>query len=113
MNNNISQITKLHPRLMSVASHAITSLEKKGYNPFVTVKAKEDTKANSFELKFRSHTGKTIEKPELVQAVAAAFKGKQWNIEANKSTISIAENRAAPAPKPEQKTESKSTKKEA
>lgn len=97
---------------MSVASHAITTLEKKGYNPFISVKAKEDVKANSFELKFRSNTGKTIEKPELVAAIASDFKGKQWNIVAEKSTIAISEKKAVEPTKHQPTTDNKSSKKD-
>lgn len=110
MNNNIQLITKLHPRLVAVASHAISTLERKGYKPFIEVKAKEDTKAESFELKFRSSVGKTEEKPELVKAIVDSFKNKDWNIVADKSRIKIQTPRAET---PVVKAETKSTKKEA
>ena len=90
MNNNLHLISKLAARLSTIAAHGVTDLERKGYQPFLIVpEPKEDTKSQSFELKFRARTGKVFEKPELVEASIKKFREKNWGIKRDKSTVLI------------------------
>ncbi len=90
MNNNLALITQLVPRLCSVAAHCIADLERKGYKPFILVpETKEDTKATSFELRFRGNNGKPFDKPELVEASIKKFRQKEWGVRRSMSKVFI------------------------